>query len=191
MYLLENEETLIKQAKAGKQTAVARLYDELFPGVYGYTRMRLPTMADAEDIVSETFLAVVKRLPTFTWQHPGSFRAWVFQIARHQIANFYRRQDTAVALSEEPDIILAHTAPLEDSLMQTELKETLLSHVKQLSPRQQEIILLRYFGGLRNNEIALTLGIQERTVSAHLSRGLAELQANLHEDSEVLHDERS
>lgn len=181
MYDLENEKKLVTEAKKGKHHAIAQLYDGLFPGVYAYTRMRLPTTADAEDVVSETFLAVVNRLADFQWQQAGSFRAWVFQIARHHIANFYRRNggDTAVPLEEHPDTLITDPAAVENRFIQSELKNYLLTEINQLSPRRQEIVLLRYFGGLRNNEIAAALELDERTVSAHLSRALAQLQEAL------------
>lgn len=187
MYLLEKEKTLVTQAQKGNRQAIAQLYDGLFPGVYAYTRLRLPTTADAEDIVSETFLAVVNRLPHFQWENTGSFRAWVFQIARNHIANFYRRKEpnVTIPLAEAPDASLTQPFTPEDTFIQTERKHYLLSTIRHLSPRRQEVLLLRYFGGLRNNEIALALSLDERTVSAHLSRALAELQTILDKNQEI------
>jgi RNA polymerase sigma factor (sigma-70 family) len=49
--------------------------------------------------------------------------------------------------------------------------------IETLSPRRQEIIRLRFFAGLRNQEIAAVLGLDERTISAHLCRALEDLQA--------------
>jgi DNA-directed RNA polymerase specialized sigma24 family protein len=48
-----------------------------------------------------------------------------------------------------------------------------------LSPRRQEIITLKFFGGLRNREIALMLALDERTVASHLCRGLEDLHRKL------------
>lgn len=175
------------QAQRGDRKAIAQLYDELFPGVYAYARMRLPTPADAEDVVSETFLAVVKRLSDFTWRHAGSFRAWVFQIARNQIADFYRRNGRAsmVSLAEAPSALVSEPSSLETSLISSETRKSLRMKIGELSPRRQEVVLMRYFGGLRNKEIAVALGLDERTVAAHLSRALAALQEELAADREV------
>ena len=52
---------------------------------------------------------------------------------------------------------------------------TIIASIAELAPRQQEIILLRFFGQLRNREIAAVLGLDERTVAAYLCRGLQEL----------------
>jgi DNA-directed RNA polymerase specialized sigma24 family protein len=45
-----------------------------------------------------------------------------------------------------------------------------------LSPRRQEVVTLRFYGGLRNREIARVLGLDERTVAAHLCRAIQDLE---------------
>lgn len=188
MYEIEREKALVQQAQKGNHQAIGKLYDGLFPGVYAYTRLRLPTTADAEDIVSDAFLAVVARLSHFQWKHPGSFRAWVFRIIRNHIANFYRGKGhhDQTTLGEKTNLLSTHSSILEDSFIQDELRAYLLSRIKRLSPRQQEVLLLKYFGGLRNNEIALTLALDERTVSAYLSRALAQLHDEARPNLEVI-----
>lgn len=49
--------------------------------------------------------------------------------------------------------------------------------VNELPERTREIVTLRYYGGLRNTEIAEVLGIGEKTVAATISRALDGLQA--------------
>ena len=181
MYDLNKEKELVQMAKQGNRQAVGKLYDALFPGVYAYSRMRLPTTADAEDIVSDSFLAVVSRLPNFQWKRPGSFRAWVFQVVRNHIATFYRSNhgEKQSSLESKSQQLTTAEQIVEDAFIQEELSEYLLLKIKQLSTRRQEVLLLRYFGRLRNNEIALALNLDERTVSSHLSRALAQLQTEL------------
>lgn len=172
------EARLLDRAKQGDAQAVGRLYDSLFPGVYGFACMRLPTIQDAEDIVSETFMTMVKKLPGFEPAHSGAFRAWVFRIARNKITDFYRANGNRRVI-ETDELVLAATASGTDvqaKVQRDELRFSLLASIGELQPRQQEVILLRYFGGLRNKDIAEVLAIEERTVSAHLSRGLKSLQ---------------
>jgi RNA polymerase sigma-70 factor, ECF subfamily len=45
-----------------------------------------------------------------------------------------------------------------------------------LPPRRRDILLLKFFGGLRNQEIARMLNLDERTVASHLSRALDDLR---------------
>jgi RNA polymerase sigma-70 factor (ECF subfamily) len=67
-----------------------------------------------------------------------------------------------------------------------EVSADVLRLIEELSPRKQEVVLLRYFGGLQNKEIAAVLDLDERTISAHLSRALSELQEKLEKDPKNL-----
>lgn len=59
------------------------------------------------------------------------------------------------------------------------LRERLEAAVSSLSPRQQQIVRLYYYDGLRRNEIALELGISESAVSTHLKAALTALRNEL------------
>jgi RNA polymerase sigma-70 factor (ECF subfamily) len=172
------EVRLLDRAKKGDHQAVGRLYDGLFPGVYGFACMRLPTSQDAEDIVSETFLTMVKKLPEFEPAHSGAFRAWVFRIARNKISDFYRANGNRRVIDNDGTALTATDSgvDVQAEVQRGELRLSLLASIGELQPRQQEVILLRYFGGLRNKDIAEVLAIEERTVSAHVSRALKSLQ---------------
>jgi RNA polymerase sigma-70 factor (ECF subfamily) len=168
----EQEKTLITRAHEDPE-AFKRLYNHYFPRLYAYVSYRVGRVEDAEDLVSETFLKVVEGIKSFQWQHENSFAAWLFRIARNSISNFYRQKKRwqTVPLDELPDL-QTHSLLPSDLILQKEKFERLRQLINTLTPRQQEIITLRFFGGLRNQEIAEILGIDERTVSAHLCRGL-------------------
>jgi len=183
MYDPEQEKSLIFKAQAGNREAFGRLYDALLPGLYGYVRARMSSTAEAEDVVSEVVLTAVQKLQGFRWRHPGAFRAWVFQIARRKLADHYRRNPGFNRETEENETLPDASPTPEMQAIQHETRADLLERIRRLSSRKQEVVLLRYFGGLRNKEIAGVLGLNERTVSAHLSRALEELQKSLQEDA--------
>ncbi len=134
-------------------------------------------MQEAEDITSDVFLKVIEKLSEFEWRGEGSFAAWIFRLAHDRVADFYR-QDRRVgpnlSLDELPDLRANDLLPAE-IILQKEKFAYLQDLITTLSPRRQEIITLKFFGGLRNNQIAEVLGLDERTVAAHLCRGLEDL----------------
>lgn len=169
-----SEERFI-QAAERDPAAFAPLYEYYFPKVYTYVRYRIPANSDVEDIVAEIFLTVIKKLKQFEWRHGNSLAAWLFRIARNRVADFYRgnpRQPMPIdSLGSHRD-----SAPLpEDELLRQERLVRLQQLLNTLSSRQQEIITLKFFGQLRNQQIAQILGIDERTVASHLCRGIREL----------------
>lgn len=119
-----------------------------------YVHYRMPTCADAEDVLQEIWLAAYTHLDTLT--DPASARGWLLAIARNQCTLWYRqkyrrdrREETAREAAEEA------TAGLE----------TLLSDLPRDTAR---ILRLYYIQGYRQKEIAARLGIPVGTVKSRL-----------------------
>ncbi len=178
----ERERQLIERAKDDPE-AFRELYQHYLPKVYAYVAYRVGKKQEAEDLVSELFLKVVERISDFQYRGAGTFPAWLFQIARNQVNAFFRRNNrdsNPVPLEDLPDV---GESPGEAVLRKERFAE-LREMIGTLSPRRRETIMLKYFGGLRNQEIARVLSLDERTVASHISRGLANLQLKLVENSQ-------
>jgi len=172
----EREKELIESACLDL-SAFKELYAHYFPKIYAYITYRVGRVQDAEDLVAGTFLKATERLGQFEWRGDGSFAAWLFRIAHDLVVDFYRRDGKtpeSVSIDELPDIRSDAVLP-DDAAMRKENFAFLQQLIGTLSPRRQEIITLRFFGGLRNKEIAAILGLDERTVASHLCRGLEDL----------------
>jgi RNA polymerase sigma-70 factor (ECF subfamily) len=158
--------------------AFERLYDAYFPRVYSYVRYRVAGHQDAEDIVAGVFLRAMEavRDGRFEWRNSGSFAAWLFRVAHNAVADHHRRspRTPSLPLHEVPGIDLASPPPVDD-LLRREQSAELHRLVATLSPRRQEVVTLKFYGGLRNSEIAAVLGLDERSVASHLCRALDDL----------------
>ena len=158
--------------------AFTYLYNHYFPKLYTYVSYRVGRLQDTEDIVAETFLRVIRDLKTFEGRYESSFAAWLFRIAHNLITDRYRQAGKAVNQPlglDELDEIPAGSGQPEEIAMQKEDFLELYHLIEKLPARRQEVITLKFFGGLRNQEIAQVLGLGERTVASHLSRGLEDL----------------
>lgn len=157
--------------------AFRELYRSFFPRVYAYVAYRVGRAADAEDLTADIFLKVMEGLPHFEDRGEGAFAAWLFRIAHNAVSQFYRQQHVTVdvSLDELPDIQSDSPTP-EAAFQRQEQFQRLRQRIANLSPRRQEIVTLRFFGELRNSEIAVVLNLDERTVAAHLCRAIEDLQ---------------
>ena len=173
------EERGLVAAATHDDRAFGRLYDAYLPRVYAYVGYRLPA-EDVEDVVAETFVKMARGLRRFHWRGPGSFSAWLFRIAHNEIAGYYRRRGPeAVALDVANDVgddVGGDDPPLDGLAEASERAALIRRLVASLPPRRQEVILLRFFGGLSNREIAAILDLDERTVASNLSRALDDLR---------------
>lgn len=171
------------KAAAHNPKAFTRLYQHYLPDVYAYAAARIGTATDAEDVVSTIWLKVVAGLPHFEYRGEGSFRAWLFSIAWRCVTDHFRqrRADLPILLEDVPDIASSELPP-DEALSLKEQFLHLQACIRQLSPRRQEIVLLKFYGGLRNREIATILQLDERTVAAHLCRALEDLQRHYQQE---------
>jgi RNA polymerase sigma-70 factor (ECF subfamily) len=170
----DTERRLVEQARH-QPGAFRQLYQHYFPRVYAYVAYRVGCAADAEDVTAQVFLNVVEGLTGFDYRGDGAFAAWLFRIAQNAVNQFYRRAAEHISLDELPDIQSGDLSP-DQMFARKEHFAQLRSRIDALSLRRAEIIRLKYFAGLRNQEIAVVLGLDERTVASHLSRALADLQ---------------
>lgn len=182
MYLID-EATWVDRARHDPQ-AIRLLYDHYFPRLYAYVSYRVVRIHDTEDLVSEIFLKVIERIESFEWRHKDSFAAWLFRIAHNEIADYYRRQDRQGRPLQIEEISNRGGNQLlpDDLILRNEKFAYVRRLVDTLPTRQQEVITLRFFGELRNQEIAQVLGLRERTVASYLCRGLEKLHDMYDED---------
>lgn len=175
-----DENTLVRQA----QRAPARfstLYRAYVERVYGYVAYRVKNTQEAEDLTAAIFMQAFHRLSQYNPTR-GSFSAWLFGIARHALLDYWRRDSHQdAALLDHGAALTLETSP-EQSAIQAERAAYVRQMIALLPERRQEVVVLKFFGGLRNKEIAAVLDLDERTVASHLCRALDDLKKLLVEE---------
>jgi RNA polymerase sigma-70 factor (ECF subfamily) len=180
---------ILAAAQEGGEWAVASIYRWLHPAVFGYLRAR--TGDDAEDLASETWLAVARALPTFSGDE-SAFRSWVFTIAHRRLVDHHRAaarrprtrsltptegygapgRESAVELPGPDD-------PAAEVMAAMAGEEAVRRIVALLPPDQAEIILLRVVAGLPVDEVAAVTGRKPGTVRVLQHRALRRLADRL------------
>ena len=188
----EETERLLGRAEAGDRAA----FDQLFVAHLPYLRRvvelrldpRLRPRVDTSDVVQETHLEALRRLAAYLGRRPLPFRLWLRQIAcdcalkarRHHLGAARRDLAREVALSEQSSLALAGQLAAGGStpsrqLGRRELARRLREAVERLPRADREVILLRHFEGLSNQEVGCLLGEAPGTVSKRHGRALLRL----------------
>lgn len=158
---------LIEAAKAGDRGAQSRLYQQYVRLLFGYLYNKLGSRQVAEDICQETFLRAFKGIHTYDGR--ASFKNWLFQIAKHQIADYWDAHYKHATLSfeeffettqgAEPVVseFLSENEAEPSTLTAAELK---IEHImNQLSREYREILEYRFLKGYSLKETAEALRI--------------------------------
>ena len=145
----------LPQAYQLDSQALTEIYEALSPPLYRYAYRLLGHTRDAEDIVAEVFqrLLVALRHGNGPREH---LSAYLYRIAHNLITDRYRRGPQPEA---ELDEALAATDddPAEAAAQHIAQART-RSALWKLTADQRQVILLKYFEGLRNEEAAAALG---------------------------------
>jgi len=166
---------VLAAAKAGDSDAFATLWRDTNPPLLRY--LRLLDSSAAEDLAAETWLSVVRGLPTFTGNEL-SWRAWVLTIARRRGADDLRRRirqptsplawppggEEGGAAEDTADVVLGRF----DTRAALELVAT-------LPPLQAEVIMLRVVAGLPVDLVASIVHRSPGAVRVAAHRGLRTL----------------
>ena len=130
--------------------------------------------ADADDVVQETWVAAVARRPSAV----HSLRAWLGAVAR----NVVRQSARAAARRRERETVAARRddAPSTDEVVARAARmRELVERVLALDEPYRSTILLRFFEGVKPQEIARRVGASEEAVRQRLKRGLDRLREQL------------
>ena len=164
--------------RAGGSAGLTALFRDHQPRLLRFLRSQESRVAD--DLAAETWLAVAGGLKTFTGDE-RDFRAWLFTIARHRLADHRRRsvRRRTTPMAEVPELApgKAPQAPDDEVLASLGAQDAVDLIVSRLKADQAEVVLLRTLGDLRPAEIAGVMGRSENWVRVTHHRAMARLRA--------------
>ena len=143
---------------------VLRTYADV---VYKVAVRNTQSLADAEDVFSDTFLAYYSKKPKFESEEHR--RAWLLRVAINLARNTHRARKRTAELKEN---LISDDGMLE----QTELSCNLEEALARLQPDYREVICLFYLQELSTREIAQILERNESTVRTQLLRAREQLR---------------
>jgi RNA polymerase sigma-70 factor, ECF subfamily len=136
---------------------------------------RIRNRDDAEDVLQDVFVKIHDRLPHL--EDPGRLHAWVYQITRNTIMDYYRRRGRTPELTTEFPEDLA--AEQEEADLTDEVAAWLLPMIETLPAKYRDALRLSEVQGLTQRETADLLGISLSGAKSRVQRGRERLRAAL------------
>lgn len=197
----DKTEKLLDDARAGREEAVNRLLDRHRDSLRRMVQMRLDARiqrrVDVSDVVQDVLVEAHRRLANYLKNPTLSFHLWLRQIAQDRIIDAHRRHRVSGKRSVDREQPLVVNADAENSAIelaaqlmdkgitpatavaQREMAQVVERALVQLEEQDHEIILLRHYEQLSNQEAAHVLGLTEPAASMRYLRAIRRLRAVL------------
>ena len=164
----------IKKAKKGDQISFNYLLDTFWSYVFNFQLKKIENENDAEDITIRTFSKAFDKIDTFKEEY--KFSTWLISISKNVYVDYMRKRKnliqtiTTTKEQEEAQHIIDDSPSPEDKIIREQNLEKLLKDIKQLKPKYQEVIQLRFFQELSYKEISEQLGDPINNIKVKLLR---------------------
>lgn len=190
---------LLANAKEGSEEAIGKLLDRHRDALRRMVQMRLDRRiqrrVDVSDIVQDVLFEANRRLSKYLQEPKMPFHLWLRHMARDRIIDAHRRHRASAKRSVDREKPLMSPANVDRSTMEIaaqlcdpsitpaaaatmhELARRFAGAIDELEERDREVLLMRHFEHLTNQEVAQALSLTEPAASMRYLRALRRLRA--------------
>jgi len=165
---MENpDNAIISKIHAGNAEAFTVLYEKYVKKIYAFIYYKTHHKQAVEDITSQTFMKALEKISQFKIEK-GTFQAWLYQIARNNVCDYYRSLKPASDIEDAWDLSTKEDIP-RDTDLRKQLEE-IQKGLQKLSATQRDIVILRVWQGMNYAEIAEIVGKSPEACKVDFSR---------------------
>jgi len=189
---MEPDAELLRRLRAGDEQAFVALVERYNGSMVRLAASFVPSRAVAEEVVQDTWLAVLRGLPAF--QGRSSLQTWMFTILVNRARTTGTREQRSIPVADAGPVVDAArfgpdgawSAPpehwieeAEDRIEAEKLAGLLRGAMDGLPGRQREVVMLRDVEGMSSAEVCQVLAISEANQRVLLHRGRGKLRQAL------------
>jgi len=165
----KNSELLWKEFVKGDMNSFRKIYESHYQILYNFGLKFLPDF-EVEDCIQSMFLYILQHRKSS--KKVNNVKAYLLTSLRNNIYTFQKNKEFNYTFIE--NILITEQISISKEKLATEVQKIL----KKLTPRENEIIKLKYFQNYKNKEIAELLGIKYQTVRNILHNAFSKIKQN-------------
>ena len=171
---ISNSDSLLHKASCLDPGALGQIFDNHYEQIYCYVQRRLGDHELAQNLTSETFCRMLQAYQDGKGPKYG-VQYWLYRVAHNLVVDVYRQADRRPFPLNE-DIVSDQDPQPEEAVLNQQQENRVRWALMQLTEDQQQVLSLRFFEGMDNEQVA---EIMQKTIGAVKSlqhRGLASLE---------------
>lgn len=168
-----------------KENIFDRFFEEYYDKIYNYIYFKTGDRDRAEDLTCSIIEKILNNIHRFN-ASASSLNTWIFTIARNHLIDYYRlksRNESHFEDGEELQLVDKLTASPDTSVIEADRQELIQGLLQQLQDTEREVMALKFWGGLKNTEIAAQLGISSSNINVMVFRTLKKLKKIIDENN--------
>ena len=169
---------LAARLRAGESAAGETLVRRYYPALIRYLQRLVGSEQVAEEMHQRTWLSVLEHIDRFDPSHcAGGFKAWLFRIATNKANDHWRSAGREKSAKEGLRLVAEEELPAASHRMEgTEQEVRLRRAIEKLPEAQKQVLMLRYYSGLKFVEIAEMLGCPLNTALGRMHKAMIKLK---------------
>jgi RNA polymerase sigma-70 factor (ECF subfamily) len=164
---------LVARAKTRSPSAWAEIYDTTYVKLYRYCFARTTDETIASELASRVYLEALEGIDRYEYRG-RPLLAWLYRIAHNLVSDHLSRARRETKALEQAAALLDQHDPGPATIVASQ--QDISSALQHLTDDQQQVIALRYFGGMTTSEIAGAMGKSERAIYSLEVRALAAMR---------------
>jgi len=182
-YKSYDDASLGKLIASHDAAALEELYDRHGGACYGLARRVVTDEQLAQDVVQEVFLAIWRGAATYDGSR-GTLSTWLYSLTHHKSVDAVRRSQRHSGRRASEDALITEADPspaVDEQALASVRRDQVRAALADLPEPQRRALMLAYFGGYSQSEIAALTGIPLGTVKTRTLAALRRLRAVLDE----------
>ena len=180
------DQDLIHRSALGEKDALEELYTRYSTSVYSLARFMLRNEALAEEATQDIFLNIWLKAASFNPDR-GKARSWLMSVAHHKVVDIIRSRRRSITMAhptdyETLDLLPSSQRPTDEEAVLNLERERIKLALTTLPEAQREVIVLAYYHGLSQSEIAQKLEQPLGTVKTRVRLAMQKLRVELEQD---------
>jgi len=159
------------------------IYTKYYPRVLSFCKNKISSDMDAEDVSQIAFIKCYLYIESFR-NDKAQFSTWLFTIAKNECITYYHSKKDYIDSIEGKNIDIPYEVNM-NNFWNSDILTKINYQIKKLPLRDEQILRMRFYKGMKSQEIGKILNIREINVNQIVHRALQKLKTKL----EYLNDE--
>ncbi len=172
---------LVKNYVAGDESALSILINKHQSKIYGFIYSKILDRDISDDVFQDTFVKVIKKLKSNSYNEEGKFLPWVMRIAHNLIIDHFRKNKKMPFLRETEEfsifsIMSDQSLTVENQIISDQVDMDLKKIIQELPEDQKEVLLMRMYQDLSFKEISELTGVSINTALGRMRYAILNLR---------------